>query len=188
MAESHIPINHPLRPFYRFLVTWPGLYVLIFGIVAFSRTRNFQRVQPKREPACLGARTPGEPRLRDHLDHSAGAVVLVSAVDRPELRSLGATSSVALALYGGRPRCRCCCSRRTRTLVVLGRELRRVIHHRHRALRGRPVRQGRHRLSRPTPSKPRRRGSPARQPLTRHQNPAQVPGVSPSASTACRPH
>jgi hypothetical protein len=40
MAESHIPVNHPMRPFYRFLAILAGLYVLVFGIVAFSRTRG----------------------------------------------------------------------------------------------------------------------------------------------------
>jgi hypothetical protein len=40
MAESHIPVNHPLRPFYRFLAILTGLYVLVFGIVAYSRTRG----------------------------------------------------------------------------------------------------------------------------------------------------
>ncbi len=35
---SHIPVNHPLRSFYRFLAALAGLYVLVFGIVAFAKT------------------------------------------------------------------------------------------------------------------------------------------------------
>jgi len=37
---SHIPVNHPLRTFYRFLAVLAGLYVLAFGIVAFSQTHG----------------------------------------------------------------------------------------------------------------------------------------------------
>ncbi len=79
MAESHIPINHPLRPFYRFLAILAGLYVLIFGIVAFSRTRNFSAFS---QDANQHAWALG---LRANLGFAiisiiAGAVVLVSAV------------------------------------------------------------------------------------------------------------
>jgi hypothetical protein len=34
----HIPVNHPLRPIYRFLAGLAGLYVLVFGIVGLART------------------------------------------------------------------------------------------------------------------------------------------------------
>lgn len=37
---SHIPVNHPMRPFYRFLAGVAGLYVLVFGIVALTETRG----------------------------------------------------------------------------------------------------------------------------------------------------
>jgi hypothetical protein len=36
----HIPINHHLRPLYRALAGLVGLYVLVFGIVGFFRTRG----------------------------------------------------------------------------------------------------------------------------------------------------
>ncbi|HEY2792777.1 MAG TPA: DUF4383 domain-containing protein [Micromonosporaceae bacterium] len=39
MAEQHgIPVNHPMRPFYRFLAGLCGLYILIFGIIALTKT------------------------------------------------------------------------------------------------------------------------------------------------------
>jgi hypothetical protein len=34
---SHFPVNHPLRPFYRVLATFAGLYVLAFGVVGIAR-------------------------------------------------------------------------------------------------------------------------------------------------------
>src|SRR5262249_24285718 len=35
---SHIPVNHPLQPFYRVLGGLSGLFVLVFGIVGLERT------------------------------------------------------------------------------------------------------------------------------------------------------
>ncbi len=79
MAESHIPINHPMRPFYRFLAILAGLYVLIFGIVAFSRTRNMAAFSQAHDQYAwaLG--------LRSNLGFAlisivAGAIILVGAV------------------------------------------------------------------------------------------------------------
>jgi hypothetical protein len=34
---SHFPVNHPLRPFYRVLATFAGLYVLAFGVVGIAQ-------------------------------------------------------------------------------------------------------------------------------------------------------
>jgi hypothetical protein len=35
---AHLPINHPLRPLYRFLAALTGLYVLLFGIVGLVQS------------------------------------------------------------------------------------------------------------------------------------------------------
>jgi len=35
---SHMPVNHPMRPFYRVLAAATGAYVLIFGAVGAVRT------------------------------------------------------------------------------------------------------------------------------------------------------
>jgi hypothetical protein len=41
MAEQHgLPVNHPLRPLYRFLAALCGLYILIFGIIALTKTQG----------------------------------------------------------------------------------------------------------------------------------------------------
>jgi hypothetical protein len=79
MAESHIPTNHPMRPFYRFLAILAGLYILIFGIVAFSRTRGmaaFSQAQGQHAWA-LG--------LRSNLGFAlisivAGAIIIVCTI------------------------------------------------------------------------------------------------------------
>jgi hypothetical protein len=38
----HLPVNHPLRRFYRSLAGLIGLYVLIFGVVGFLRTQDLE--------------------------------------------------------------------------------------------------------------------------------------------------
>ncbi|GAA1805763.1 DUF4383 domain-containing protein [Planosporangium flavigriseum] len=38
---AHIPINHPLRPLYRALSGLVGLYILIFGLIGFFRSSDF---------------------------------------------------------------------------------------------------------------------------------------------------
>jgi hypothetical protein len=35
---SHMPLNHPLRPFYRTLAALVGVYVVVFGIVGVTQT------------------------------------------------------------------------------------------------------------------------------------------------------
>ena len=35
---SHMPVNHPMRPFYRVLAAATGAYVLVFGVVGIIRT------------------------------------------------------------------------------------------------------------------------------------------------------
>jgi uncharacterized membrane protein YwaF len=35
---SHFPVNHPLRPLYRFLIFLAGVYVTLFGAVGLVRT------------------------------------------------------------------------------------------------------------------------------------------------------
>jgi hypothetical protein len=79
MSESHIPVNHPMRPFYRFLSVLAGLYVLIFGIVAFTKARNMTAFSQSHDQNvwALG--------LRSNLGFAiisiiAGAIILVCAV------------------------------------------------------------------------------------------------------------
>lgn len=37
-SESHVPVNHPLRPLYRVLAGLTGLYILVFGVVGALQT------------------------------------------------------------------------------------------------------------------------------------------------------
>jgi hypothetical protein len=74
---SHIPVNHPMRPFYRFLAAVAGLYVLVFGIVALTKTEG--------KPAFSQTETAWALGLRANLGFAvvsivAGAIVLACAV------------------------------------------------------------------------------------------------------------
>jgi Domain of unknown function (DUF4383) len=74
---SHIPVNHRLQPLYRFLAALAGLYILIFGIVAFTRTRGTSFFGQDELSWAMG--------LRSNLGFAvisiiAGAIILVCAV------------------------------------------------------------------------------------------------------------
>lgn len=73
---AHIPVNHPLRPVYRFIAALTGLYVLIFGIaglVESSGTGLFERGNT----VALGLRTNMAFSI---LSVVAGAVILAGVV------------------------------------------------------------------------------------------------------------
>jgi hypothetical protein len=55
-GKSHIPINHGLRSFYRAVAALCGLYVLIFGIVAVTRTGQLGWFAQSGLPSVLGVR------------------------------------------------------------------------------------------------------------------------------------
>lgn len=74
---SHIPINHPMRTFYRFLSALVGLYVLVFGVVALARTKGTPAFSQDHLSWALG--------LRSNLGFAVisivvGAIILVSAL------------------------------------------------------------------------------------------------------------
>ncbi|MGH3662702.1 MAG: DUF4383 domain-containing protein [Micromonosporaceae bacterium] len=45
----HLPVNHPLRRFYRILAGGVGVYVLVFGIAGFLRTQGMDTFAVKGE-------------------------------------------------------------------------------------------------------------------------------------------
>lgn len=53
---AHIPLNHQLRVLYRTVAGACGLYVLIFGIVAITRTRSHSAFAQHGQPSVLGLR------------------------------------------------------------------------------------------------------------------------------------
>ncbi len=88
---AHTPINHPLRGFYRFLSALAGLYVLVFGVVAFTKTKG--------EPLFSQTHTAWALGLRSNLAFAiisiiAGAVILVAAM-------LGRNIDHFVFLWGG---------------------------------------------------------------------------------------
>ena len=54
---SHIPVNHRLQPFYRFLAALAGLYVLVFGIVGVVRTSGSSFFDQTSDTSALGLRS-----------------------------------------------------------------------------------------------------------------------------------
>src|SRR5262249_14937204 len=74
---SHIPVNHPLRGFYRFLATLTGLYVLVFGAVGIARAHGTPAFAQDHLHWVLGLRTNLAFAV---LSVVAGAVILVAAV------------------------------------------------------------------------------------------------------------
>lgn len=88
---AHLPINHPLRGFYRFLAALAGLYVLVFGVVAFTKTKDQPLFDQDHLSWALG--------LRSNLAFAiisiiAGAVILVGAL-------LGRNIDHFINLWGG---------------------------------------------------------------------------------------
>lgn len=73
---AHLPVNHPLRGFYRFLATLVGIYILAFGVVAFSKTNGYPAFSQSQTAWALG--------LRSNLGFAiisivAGAILFVGA-------------------------------------------------------------------------------------------------------------
>jgi len=76
----HLPINHHLRPLYRTLAGLAGLYVLVFGVLGFTRTRGLALfAQPHNAdlPWVLGLRTNPAFAVLSIL---AGLAILIAAV------------------------------------------------------------------------------------------------------------
>ena len=75
--NSHLPVNHPLRPLYRVAAGLVGLYVLVFGIAGFTKTRGTPLFAHTNLPWVLGLRTNLAFAL---LSIVGGAVLLVCTV------------------------------------------------------------------------------------------------------------
>jgi hypothetical protein len=95
---SHIPVNHPLRTFYRLLAALVGVYVLIFGIVAFANTRGLPTFEQHHLPWTFGLRTNLAFAI---ISMVAGVVILVAAViGRNVDRFINVVGGVAFMLMG----------------------------------------------------------------------------------------
>jgi hypothetical protein len=77
---AHLPVNHKLRPLYRTVAFACGVYVLVFGIVALTRTADLDPFARDGLPWVLGLRANGAFAA---LSVAAGlAVVLAALVGR----------------------------------------------------------------------------------------------------------
>jgi hypothetical protein len=86
----HLPINHPLRPLYRFLAALTGLYVLVFGIVGLVQSGS-HALFSRDHIVALGLRTNMAFSLLSIL---MGLVVVAAAV-------IGRNADFAVFLFGG---------------------------------------------------------------------------------------
>jgi hypothetical protein len=53
---AHIPVNHHLRPLYRVLAAFSGIYVLLFGVVGYVETSGAPAFD-RADTVALGLRT-----------------------------------------------------------------------------------------------------------------------------------
>ncbi|HKE67409.1 MAG TPA: DUF4383 domain-containing protein [Micromonosporaceae bacterium] len=95
---SHIPVNHPLRTFYRFLAALAGIYVLILGIVAFTKTSDLPAFEQHNLPWTLGLRTN---LAFATISMVAGAVIIVAAlIGRNVDRFINVAGGIAFMAMG----------------------------------------------------------------------------------------
>lgn len=87
---SHFPVNHPLRPFYRVLAAFAGLYVLGFGAVGIVRAAGSPFFD-RGELTVLGLRTNLAFAVASVL---AGAVILLAIF-------VGRNVDYAVNVWGG---------------------------------------------------------------------------------------
>jgi hypothetical protein len=77
LMALHLPVNHPLRPLYRFLAGLAGLYVLIFGIVGVTETGGIGFFAQDDLPEVLGLKTN---RAFSVLSIIVGAIIVAGSV------------------------------------------------------------------------------------------------------------
>jgi hypothetical protein len=94
---SHLPVNHPLRPFYRVLAAAAGLYILVFGAVGVVQTSSSSMFD-RSELVALGLRTNLAFSLASV---AAGAVILLAVfVGRNVDRIVNLWGGIAFMLVG----------------------------------------------------------------------------------------
>lgn len=86
-----MPVNHKLIPLYRTLAALCGLYILVFGIVALTKTSGFTTFAQDGLPTVLGLRAN---RAFAILSVVVGLVILAGAV-------IGGNLDRWINLYGG---------------------------------------------------------------------------------------
>lgn len=97
MGMAHLPVNHPARPFLRFVAGAIGLYVLAFGVTGFVATRG-ESFFAREDTWSLGLAT--NPAF-SVLSILAGAVLLGGAlVGRNAAHLINLTGAVVFLVAG----------------------------------------------------------------------------------------
>jgi hypothetical protein len=95
---SHLPVNHHLQPLYRVLAALTGIYVLVFGIVGWLMTADYDLFAQDGLPAVLGLRAN---RAFAVLSVAAGLVLLAGAfVGRNVARWINLLGGIAFMVVG----------------------------------------------------------------------------------------
>ncbi|WP_432834937.1 DUF4383 domain-containing protein [Dactylosporangium sp. CA-092794] len=95
---AHFPINHHLRPLYRFLAGLVGLYMLVFGVVGFVQTSGAPFFTRDEAEWVLGLRTNPAFAL---LSIIAGVVVLgANLVGRNVAHVFNQLAGIVLTVVG----------------------------------------------------------------------------------------
>jgi hypothetical protein len=95
---SHIPVNHPMRTFYRTLAALTGLYILVFGVVAFSKTKGDAAFDQHNLVWALGLRANMAFAV---MSIAAGAVILVcTLIGRNIDRAINFVGGIAFMVVG----------------------------------------------------------------------------------------
>jgi uncharacterized protein DUF4383 len=87
---SHMPVDHHLRPLYRFLTVVTGAYVLLFGIIGVIQTSG-EGFFDRADVSVLGLRT----NLAFAIASIVAGVVLIGAV------FIGRNVDTTVAFWGG---------------------------------------------------------------------------------------
>jgi hypothetical protein len=96
MTTMHFPVNHHLRPLYRALAGLTGIYMLVFGIVAFSKTSGMAAFAQDQGVWALGLRANPAFAI---LSIAAGViVVLANVVGRNLAHHINQLAGIVLAL------------------------------------------------------------------------------------------
>jgi membrane protein implicated in regulation of membrane protease activity len=95
---AHFPVNHHLRPLYRTLAALAGIYMLVFGIVAFSKVSGRPFFTQDEAAWALGLRA--NPAFAV-LSMVAGAVVLVANVIGRNIAHLVNTVAAVVLIVAG---------------------------------------------------------------------------------------
>jgi hypothetical protein len=77
MYLAHIPVNHHLRPVYRVIAVLCGLYLVVFGLVGFTKVGGLDFFAHEDLPTILGQQVNPAQAVMDVV---VGAIIVIACV------------------------------------------------------------------------------------------------------------